>query len=35
MWDIIKAVSGHQHPKINVQDIKIENEHVTDLQEIA
>jgi hypothetical protein len=34
-WDIIQEVSGHQHPNINIQDIKVANEHVTDQQEIA
>ena len=34
-WDVIKEVTGHQCPKIEVQDIKVENEHITDLQEIA
>jgi hypothetical protein len=33
--DIIKEVSGYQHPTINIQDIKVANEHVIDQQEIA
>ena len=34
-WDVIKEVTGHQRPKIEVQDMKVENELITDLQEIA
>jgi hypothetical protein len=34
-WDIIKEVTGHQHPKIDVQDLKVKNENITDFQEIA
>jgi hypothetical protein len=34
-WDVIKEVTGHKHPKIDVQDIKVKNERITDLQEIA
>jgi hypothetical protein len=34
-WDIIQEVSGHQHPTINIQDIKVANEHIIDQQEIA
>jgi len=33
--DIIKEVTGYQRPKIDVQDIKVENELITDLQETA
>ena len=35
MWGIINEIFGHQHPKINVQDIKDEHKHVTDTKEIA
>jgi hypothetical protein len=34
-WDIIKEISGHQHHTINMQDIKVANEHIIDQQEIA
>jgi hypothetical protein len=34
-WDIIKEVSGHQYPKINIQDIMVDNKHITDQQEIV
>ena len=34
-WDIIKEVTGQQHPRSDVQDLKVENEHLTDPQEIA
>jgi glucose-6-phosphate 1-dehydrogenase len=30
-WNIIKEISGHKHQKIDVQDIKIEHKHVTDI----
>ena len=34
-WNIIKEISGHNHQKINMQDIKIEHKNVTDPKEIA
>jgi hypothetical protein len=34
-WDTIKEVPGRQLPKIEVQDIKVKNRHITDLQEIT
>jgi hypothetical protein len=34
-WDIVKEVSGHQHPTINIKDIKVANKHIIDQQEIA
>jgi hypothetical protein len=34
-WNIIKEISGHNHQKIDIQDIKIEHKHVTDPKEIA
>jgi hypothetical protein len=33
-WDIIKEMTGNQHPKIEVQDIKVKNRHITDLQKV-
>jgi len=34
-WNIELKLSGHMHQKIDVQDIKIEQKHVTDPKEIA
>ena len=34
-WGIINEISGHQRPKINVQDIRDEYKHITDTKEIA
>jgi len=34
-WEIIKEITGCQQPKIEVQDIKVKNRHITDLQEIT
>jgi len=33
-WDIIKEVTGQQHPESDVQGLKVENDHLTDPQEI-
>jgi uncharacterized lipoprotein YehR (DUF1307 family) len=34
-WGIIKEITGRQQQKIEIQDIKVKNIHITDFQDIA